>query len=124
MVRVQSPFRAPYGGCSTMEGRKVVALETADRNRSVTPIKKKVGIFMDKVKKEIREYFKIAMKIELEDSPQILDDYLYIEFDNYAISDMKFRIPYPIDKEAFLEMNKADRMLFILTAIMRAKFGE
>jgi|GEM_PF-4548096 len=79
---------------------------------------------MDKVKKEIREYFKIAMKIELEDSPQILDDYLYIEFDNYAISDMKFRIPYPIDKEAFLEMNKADRMLFILTAIMRAKFGE
>ena len=37
---VQSPSGAPYGGCSTMEERKVVALETADRNRSVTPNKK------------------------------------------------------------------------------------
>lgn len=79
---------------------------------------------MNKLEKEIKEYFKNAMNIELEDSPQILDDYLYIEFDNDSIGGTKFRISYPLDKKHFLDMNKADRMLFILTAIMRKKFGE
>lgn len=78
---------------------------------------------METIKQEIKQYFKVAMKIELEDSPQILDDYLYIEFYNHRMGDMKFRIPYPVDKEAFLEMNKSDRMLFVLTAIMRVRFG-
>ena len=78
----------------------------------------------ERLKQEIKEYFKIAIKVELEDSPQILDDYLYLEFEDKIGNEVKFRMDYPLDKKHFMDMQKGDRMLFILTNFMRFYFSE
>ena len=79
---------------------------------------------MNKIEKEIKDCFKNDTGIALENSPQILDDYLYIEFDNDLVGAVKYRIPYPLDKNHFVNMDKAERVLFILTMMVRMEFGE
>ena len=77
------------------------------------------------VKKEIKDYFQNCLNIELEDSPQILENYLYLEFEDASSgSEIKFRLSYPYDKKHFLSMGKKDRILFILSDFISGRFGE
>lgn len=69
------------------------------------------------VKNELFEYFLDAFDIELEDSPQILDSYLYIQYWGLD-GDVKLRIPYPVDKEHFLFMNETQRNYWVNTQIL------
>ena len=69
------------------------------------------------VKNELFEYFLDAFDIELEDSPQILDSYLYIQYWGLD-GDVKLRIPYPVDKEHFLFMNGTQRNNWVNTQIL------
>lgn len=76
------------------------------------------------LKEEIKDFFQKALNIELVDSPQILEKYLYLEFEDQTGGERKFRISYPIDLPHFIMMEKGDRMLFILTAIVRGAYGQ
>jgi len=76
------------------------------------------------IEKEIYNFFKEALKIELEDSPQILNDYIYFEFEGRDGGDVKFRLYYPETKELFVEMNKTKRMFFILSCFVRVEHGQ
>ena len=73
---------------------------------------------------EIKEFFSEVLNIELEDSPQILDTYLYLEFDDYCNGgEIKFRLPYPQGRQHFLEMDIHDKMIFIVFAFMKSRYG-
>lgn len=69
------------------------------------------------VKNEIFEYFLDTFDIELEDSPQILGSYLYIQY--WALDrDVKLRIPYPVNKGHFLSMSETQRNNWVNTQIL------
>lgn len=73
----------------------------------------------NKVKKEIKDFFKEILFIELDDSPQFLDNYLYLEFWDKNNIQHKFRIPYPKDKKHFLSWTEYNRSLFIALVILK-----
>ena len=73
--------------------------------------------FKNQVTEEIRYFFYFEFDIELEDSPQILDDYLYLEF-WHAGRQTKIRIPYTEDVDTFLEMDMYDREYFIMREVL------
>jgi len=78
----------------------------------------------DKVIKQIRKYFKKTLGIVLEDSPQILNKYLYLEFEDRNGIEQKIRIPY--GKQGligFLKMSKKERFLFIMEQIIHYECG-
>ncbi len=61
--------------------------------------------------------------ILLQDSPQLLDDYIYIEFEDANGNDLKFRIPYPHDKYDFIMNTTAtNQILHILSNIVKQHF--
>jgi len=64
------------------------------------------------IKREIKDYFASQFLVELVDSPQILDEYFYLEFDG-AKGDVKMRLPYETNKEDFLAMSSEDRFNWI-----------
>lgn len=71
------------------------------------------------IEEEIRDYFSEAYEISLNDSPQILNDYLYIEY--WGLDrDVKLRIPYPVNKEHFIKMNSVDRNVWISLQVLNA----
>lgn len=73
--------------------------------------------FINQVTEEIRYFFYFEFGIELEDSPQILDEYLYLEF--WARGrEFKFRIDYYEDLHNFLYLDRYDREYIIMKAIM------
>ena len=77
------------------------------------------------VEEEIKDYFKECLGIQLEDSPQVLEEYLYLEFEDLSYgSEVKFRLQYLYDRKHFLSMGKGDRMLFILSAFVNWRFGK
>ena len=77
-----------------------------------------------KIKEELKDAFKLAMGIVLIDSPQILEDYLYLEFEDRSGKEIKLRISYPNSLDAFLRMKKKDRLLFISVCVIRSLVGE
>ena len=75
---------------------------------------------MDKkqrITEEIRYFFYFEFDVALDDSPQILDDYLYLEF-WHAGRQTKIRIPYIKDVDTFLEMDIYYREYFIMREVL------
>lgn len=73
--------------------------------------------FKNQVTEEIRYFFYFKFDIELEDSPQILDDYLYLEF--WARGrEYKIRMRYEKDLKNFLYLDIYDREYIIMEAVM------
>ena len=75
---------------------------------------------MDKkqrITEEIRYFFYFEFDVALDDSPQILDDYLYLEFWHKG-RQTKIRIPYTEDVDTFLKMNMYDREYFIMREVL------
>lgn len=84
-------------------------------------------IYMDISKEEekkelIREWFLYEFGIELEDSPQILDDYLYLEFESGNSGTKKYRLHFN-DREEFLNLTHTETKLWILTYIFEMTMG-
>lgn len=70
---------------------------------------------------EIVQYsFRELLEVELGDTVQFLDTYIYIEFDE---PNDKFRIEYPSD-DALNQMDTDDIWLYILENIIIKKYGE
>ena len=69
-------------------------------------------------KDSINDFFLWRFNKELSDSPQILKNYLYLEF--WARDrEWKFRIPYPMeDLDEFLKMNAVTREHYIMRHIL------
>ena len=70
-----------------------------------------------KIANEIAHFFMWEFDVALDDSPQILDDYLYIEFWHVG-RQTKIRIPYTKDVGTFLEMDMYDREYFIMREVL------
>ena len=84
-------------------------------------------IYMDISKEEeikdfIREWFMSQFGIELEDSPQILDNYLYLEFESGNSGTKKYRL-YFTNRTDFLNLNHSDMKLWILEFIFQMTMG-
>lgn len=73
----------------------------------------------------IKFYFDEKFGINLEDSPQILKEYVYIEFwDDNRGRDRKFRIPYiKFTQDEFLTFEFEKQIKFILEGIIQKTFG-
>jgi len=73
----------------------------------------------------IKFYFDERLGINLEDSPQILEEYVYIEFwDDNRGRDRKFRIPYiKFTQDEFLTFEFEKQIKFILEGIVQKTFG-
>lgn len=72
----------------------------------------------NQIKEKIRWFFYFGLDIKLDDSPQILTEYLYIEFWGNK-KQQKFRIPYPIGgKDIFLKMSDTAREHYIMRHIL------
>jgi len=71
------------------------------------------------VRNEISRYFLKTFNIELEDSPQILDEYLYLEYSN-SNGDVKLRIPYDNGcRECFLDMDHDHRIFWVMSMVLK-----
>ena len=84
-------------------------------------------IYMDiskeeEVKEFIHEWFISQFGIELEDSPQILDTYLYLEFESGNYGTRKYRL-YFMNKTDFLNLSQSDMKLWILESIFQMTMG-
>lgn len=73
----------------------------------------------------IKFYFDEKFGINLEDSPQILEEYIYIEFwDDNRGRDRKFRIPYiKFTQDEFLTFEFEKQIKFILEGMVQKTFG-
>lgn len=73
----------------------------------------------------IKFYFDEKFGINLEDSPQILEEYVYIEFwDDNRGRDRKFRIPYiKFTQDEFLTFEFEKQIKFILEGMVQKTFG-
>jgi len=71
-----------------------------------------------RVENEITHFFKQNFGIELEDSPQVLDNYLYLEFWHRG-KEIKIRAAYPIDVENFLRMGTYAREHFVMKEVLK-----
>lgn len=71
-----------------------------------------------RVADEIARFFMWNFEIELEDSPRVLDDYLYLEFWH---GDKQFvvRAAYPIDVENFLRIGVYAREYFVMKEVLK-----
>lgn len=73
--------------------------------------------FKNQVVEEIRYFFYFEFDIELDDSPQILKEYLYLEFWTRG-RQFKIRIKYDEDMENFLYLDQYSREYIIMKAVM------
>lgn len=73
--------------------------------------------FKNQVVEEIRYFFYFEFDIELDDSPQILEEYLYLEFWTRG-RQFKIRIKYYEDMENFLYLDQYDREHIVMKAVM------
>lgn len=71
-----------------------------------------------RVADEIAHFFRRNFDIELEDSPQILDKYLYLEF-WHRDKQIKVRATYPVDAENFLRIGAYARELFVMKEVLK-----
>lgn len=72
----------------------------------------------NKIQDEIHDYFYEAFDVFLDDSPQILKDYLYLEYWSRE-RQHKHRIPYPVDREHFFMMDIAARTNWINEQVLK-----
>lgn len=63
------------------------------------------------------------MGIELQDSPQVLTEYIYIEFSDHNGNDRKFRIHYPLGVERFFAAPIQEIGMFVLKHIVSRTFA-
>ncbi|NCC47252.1 MAG: hypothetical protein EOM16_09485 [Bacteroidia bacterium] len=73
---------------------------------------------------DIATYFQYHCDILLHENPQLLDDYIYIEFCASDGTDMTCRIPYPHnDKNAFImNISTTNQILYILSNVIKQRF--
>ena len=70
-----------------------------------------------RVADEIARFFMFNFDIELEDSPQILDEYLYLEF-WFNGRQIKIRMPYSISKDFFLKQGTLAREYILMKEVI------
>ena len=70
------------------------------------------------IKEELTNYLEEGFDIELTDSPQILEEDLYLQYWGLDC-DVKLRIPYAVDRKHFLNMHTFDRHQWIIFQILR-----
>ena len=70
-----------------------------------------------RVADEIAHFFMFNFDIELEDSPQILDNYLYLEF-WFNGKQIKIRMPYSISKDSFLRQGTLAREHILMKEVI------
>ena len=61
---------------------------------------------------DIKQYFKRNFNLELQDSPQVLNNYLYLEFWLFS-RQIKLRLYYPLDREDFMNWTAGNRFNWI-----------
>lgn len=63
------------------------------------------------VERQIRHFFLDEYDVKLEDSPQIVSDYLYLEFDTIELGERKLRIKFDenMSHDMFMRCNKYER---------------
>lgn len=71
-----------------------------------------------RVKEELINDFDEGFDIQFTDSPQILEEYLYLEYRGLN-GDVKLRIPYAKDREHFLNMYTFDRHQWVVFQILK-----
>ena len=71
-----------------------------------------------RVKDEITRFFMQNFDIELQDSPQVLNEYLYLEFWHRG-KQIKVRAEYPIDVENFLRIGVYAREYFVMKEVLK-----
>lgn len=71
----------------------------------------------------IKEYFDVRLGIELEDSPQINQEYVYLEFEDRLGNDRKIRARYTNTYAGFLLLPFDEQIKFLLEQIVRDAYG-
>lgn len=71
-----------------------------------------------RVADEIAHFFMQNFDIELEDSPQVLNEYLYLEF-WHRDKQIKVRAAYPVDVENFLRIGAYAREHFVMKEVLK-----
>lgn len=71
----------------------------------------------------IKEYFDVRLGIELEDSPQINQEYVYLEFEDRLGNDRKIRVRYTNTYAGFLLLPFDEQIKFLLEQIVRDAYG-
>lgn len=71
-----------------------------------------------RVADEIAQFFMQNFDIELQDSPQVLNEYLYLEFWHRG-KQIKVRAAYPIDVENFLRIGVYAREHFVMKEVLK-----
>ena len=71
----------------------------------------------------IKEYFDVRLGIELEDSPQINQEYVYLEFEDRLGNDRKLRARYTNTYAGFLLLPFNEQIKFLLEQIVRDAYG-
>ena len=71
----------------------------------------------------IQEYFDIRLGIQLEDSPQINEEYVYLEFEDRQGNDRKIRARYTNTFVGFLSAPFDSQIKFLLEKIVQDAYG-
>lgn len=71
----------------------------------------------------IKEYFDVRLGIMLEDSPQILNEYIYLEFEDRQGNNRKIRARYKQTSISFLSASFDSQIRFLLEEIVRDAYG-